>query len=83
MALWTVKELVKFVRGHHARGRDRFGFVAENGDMFNVWPAEDGNGVRVAQEGGVFGIQLCEWDPLEDLGDEEAWGGDPGDEWEA
>jgi len=80
MALWTVNQLAEFVRGQLARGRDRFGFVAENGDMFSVAPAPDGNGVTVSQEGGVFGIQICEYDPMEDYETDSNWGHDPGDE---
>ena len=82
MSLWSINQLVEFVRGQVARGRERFGFVAENGDIFRVDPAEDENGVVVRQENGVFGVQLCERDPMEEYEGDDAWGQghDPGDE---
>ncbi len=81
MTLWTVNQLAEFVRGQiSARGRDRFGFVAENGDIFNVAPAPDGNGVMVKQEGHAFGVHLCDRDPMEDYEADANWGHDPGDE---
>jgi hypothetical protein len=82
MSLWSINQLADYVRGQAARGRRRFGFIAENGDTFRVDDAPDGNGVVVLQDNGAFGCVLCDHDPFEEYGAGDSWdyGHDPGDE---
>ena len=72
MSLWSINEMARFVRGHVARGRERFSFVAKNGNMFDVEMTNEG--ISVMGTNIKFGLVVSMEDPQEE------WGHDPGDE---
>mgnify|MGYP003134972319 CR=1 FL=1 len=78
MALWSINKLAEYVRGQLARGRDRFSFVAENGDMFDVTVID--GGISVSGFNHTFGLVMEEADPMDEWGSSDSWGHDPGDE---